>query len=122
MIANKDVQINGDGETSRDFCFVANAVEANIKAALADISQSEVFNVALGDRTTLNELFAAIAEKLADNGVSYNKSPLYAPFRQGDVRHSQADISKAQQLLGYAPKYRLRDGLALAMPWYIQQQ
>lgn len=122
MIANQDVQINGDGETSRDFCFVANAVEANIKAALAQIDNSEVFNVALGDRTTLNELFSAIAQNLADNGVQYNKTPVYGPFRQGDVRHSQADISKAQQLLGFAPKYRLRDGLALAMPWYIQQQ
>ena len=122
MIANQDVQINGDGETSRDFCFVANAVEANIKAALADINQSEVFNVALGDRTTLNELFSAIAQNLADNGVEYSKAPVYAPFRQGDVRHSQADIGKAQQMLGYAPQYRLRDGLALAMPWYIQQQ
>ncbi|GAB2921684.1 SDR family oxidoreductase [Rheinheimera gaetbuli] len=122
MIANQDVQINGDGETSRDFCFVANAVEANIKAALADVSQSEVFNVALGDRTTLNELFAAIAASLGDNGVQYSKTPLYAPFRQGDVRHSQADISKAQKMLGYAPQYRLRDGLALAMQWYIQQQ
>lgn len=122
MIAGDDVQINGDGETSRDFCFVANAVEANIKAALADISHSEVFNVALGDRTTLNELFAAIAASLGDNGVQYSKAPLYAPFRQGDVRHSQADISKAQQLLGYAPEYRLRDGLAVAMPWYIQQR
>ena len=122
MIANQDVQINGDGETSRDFCFVANAVEANIKAALADIKQSEVFNVALGDRTTLNELFAAIATSLRDNGVQYNKTPLYGPFRQGDVRHSQADISKAQQILGYAPQYRLRDGLVLAMPWYLQQQ
>jgi UDP-N-acetylglucosamine 4-epimerase len=122
MIAGKDVVINGDGETSRDFCFVANAVQANLRAALSDIAQSEVFNVALGDRTTLNELFSAIAQSLADNGVVYSKSPCYGEFRAGDVRHSQADISKARAVLGYAPEYRIRDGLKLAMPWYIAQQ
>ena len=122
MIANQDVTINGDGETSRDFCFVANAVQANIRAALATISQSEVFNVAVGDRTTLNDLFAAIRQSLADNGVQYTKTAQYADFRAGDVRHSQADISKASAMLGYTPEYRIRDGLKLAMPWYIQQQ
>ena len=122
MIAGNDVVINGDGETSRDFCFVANAVQANLRAALSDITQSEVFNVALGDRTTLNELFSAIAQSLADNGVVYSKSPCYGEFRAGDVRHSQADISIARSVLGYAPQYRTRDGLKLAMPWYIAQQ
>lgn len=122
MIANDDVQINGDGDTSRDFCFVANAVEANIKAALSEIAQSEVFNVALGDRTTLNELFFGIAEALKLNGVEYSKKPVYGPFRAGDVRHSQADISKARGAIGYDPQFRIREGLALAMPWYIAQQ
>jgi UDP-N-acetylglucosamine/UDP-N-acetylgalactosamine 4-epimerase len=122
MIANQTVVINGDGETSRDFCFVANAVQANIKAALAEISQSDVVNVALGDRTTLNELFSAIANSLAESGIQYSKAAQYGEFRSGDVRHSQADISKARQLLGYAPEYRILDGLKLAMPWYIQQQ
>lgn len=122
MIADQTVVINGDGETSRDFCFVANAVQANIRAALAEISHAEVFNVALGDRTTLNQLFAAIAQSLAENGIFYKKAAQYGDFRAGDVRHSQADISKAQQLLGYAPEYRIREGLTLAMPWYIQQQ
>lgn len=121
MIADQNVMINGDGETSRDFCFVDNAVQANIRAALADIEHSEVFNVALGDRTTLNELFAAIAKSLADNGIDYQKTAQYGDFRAGDVRHSQADISKAQRMLGYAPQYRIREGLSLAMPWYIQQ-
>ncbi|MCD1599816.1 SDR family oxidoreductase [Rheinheimera aquimaris] len=121
MIADQSVKINGDGETSRDFCFVDNAVQANIRAALADIEHSEVFNVALGDRTTLNELFAAIAKSLADNGIHYQKTAQYGDFRAGDVRHSQADISKAQRMLGYAPQYRIREGLSLAMPWYIQQ-
>ncbi|HEY9042527.1 MAG TPA: SDR family oxidoreductase [Rheinheimera sp.] len=121
MIADQNVMINGDGETSRDFCFVDNAVQANIRAALADIEHSEVFNVALGDRTTLNELFAAIADSLADNGIHYQKTAQYGDFRAGDVRHSQADISKAQHMLGYTPQYRIREGLSLAMPWYIQQ-
>ncbi|MGP9801382.1 SDR family oxidoreductase [Rheinheimera sp. NSM] len=121
MIAGQDVVINGDGETSRDFCFVANAVQANIKAALADIAQSEVFNVAVGDRTSLNTLFNAIAATLAENGLQYSKTPVYAAFRAGDVRHSQADISKAATMLGYQPQYRIHDGLKLAMPWYIAQ-
>lgn len=122
MIAGDDVVINGDGETSRDFCFVANAVQANIRAALATISQSEVVNVALGDRTTLNQLFDAICQSLADNGIVYSKAAKYGEFRPGDVRHSQADISKAKTLLGYAPEYRILDGIKRAMPWYIQQQ
>ncbi|MEH8021243.1 SDR family oxidoreductase [Rheinheimera metallidurans] len=121
MIANQPVVINGDGETSRDFCFVANAVQANIRAALANLEHSDVFNVALGDRTTLNELFSAIAQSLADNNIHYTQQPTYADFRAGDVRHSQADISKAKQQLGYAPEYRINDGIKLAMPWYIQQ-
>ena len=121
MIAGQDVVINGDGETSRDFCFVANAVQANIKAALANIAQSEVFNVAVGDRTSLNTLFNAIATALAENGLQYSKTPVYAAFRAGDVRHSQADISKANTMLGYQPQYRILDGLKLAMPWYMQQ-
>lgn len=121
MIANQNVVINGDGETSRDFCFVANAVQANLRAAVAEITHAEVFNVALGDRTTLNELFAAIVASLADNGISYEKTPQYGDFRAGDVRHSQADISKAQRMLGYAPEYRISEGIKLAMPWYIQQ-
>lgn len=121
MLANQDVVINGDGETSRDFCFVANAVQANLRAALSEIEQSEVFNVAVGDRTSLNDLFTGLRQCLAENGIKYDKAACYGDFRAGDVRHSQADISKAQQLLGYAPKYRLIDGLRLAMPWYIQQ-
>lgn len=122
MIANQAVVINGDGETSRDFCFIANAVQANIRAALANIEQSDVFNVALGDRTTLNELFNAIKQSLADNNVAYDQAPHYGDFRAGDVRHSQADISKARETLGYDPFYRIHDGIKLAMPWYIQQR
>jgi UDP-N-acetylglucosamine 4-epimerase len=119
MIAGEEVAINGDGETSRDFCFVANAVQANILAATTPLGQSEVFNVAVGDRTTLNDLFHAIQQRLSQNGVSYLASPAYRDFRAGDVRHSQADVSKAGQLLGYVPSHTLSAGLEIAMPWYI---
>ncbi len=119
MIAGEEVAINGDGETSRDFCFVANAVQANILAATAALGQSEVFNVAVGDRTTLNDLFRSIQQTLGRNGVNYHTAPAYREFRAGDVRHSQADVSKAGQLLGYVPSHTLSTGLDIAMPWYI---
>ncbi|MCC5451118.1 Vi polysaccharide biosynthesis UDP-N-acetylglucosaminuronic acid C-4 epimerase TviC [Rheinheimera sp. UJ51] len=119
MIANEDVAINGDGETSRDFCFVANAVQANILAAVTPLARSEVFNVAVGDRTTLNQLFAAIKQNLQQHNIHYDKSAVYRDFRAGDVRHSQADISKANKLLGYQPEYRIAQGLKIAMPWYV---
>lgn len=120
MLADDDVVINGDGETSRDFCFVANAVQANILAATTALGKSEVFNVAVGDRTTLNDLFHAIQQRLSANGAHYQKEPQYRDFRAGDVRHSQADVSKAERLLGYVPSHTLSAGLAVAMPWYIQ--
>ena len=120
MLGAEEVAINGDGETSRDFCFVANAVQANILAATTELGKSEVFNVAVGDRTTLNDLFRGIQQTLSQNGVNYDKSPLYREFRAGDVRHSQADVSKAGSLLGYAPSHTLAAGLAIAMPWYIR--
>ncbi|WP_019676472.1 SDR family oxidoreductase [Arsukibacterium perlucidum] len=121
MIAGEKVVINGDGETSRDFCFVDNAVQANLRAALANIEQSEVFNVAVGDRTTLNQLFSAIQSALAGNGIAYAHAPEYADFRPGDVRHSQADVSKARLMLGYLPSHTINEGIAVAMPWYIAQ-
>lgn len=121
MVGGEDVFINGDGETSRDFCFVENAVQANLLAAMAgDDAKSEVYNVAVGDRTTLNELFSALRDALADNGVKYEKAPVYREFRAGDVRHSQAAISKAATKLGYSPEYRIREGIAKAMPWYLK--
>ena len=121
MIAGDKVVINGDGETSRDFCFVDNAIQANLRAALSDIKQSEVFNVAVGDRTTLNQLFSAIQSALASNGIAYPHPPEYADFRPGDVRHSQADVSKARLMLGYLPSHTINEGIAVAMPWYIAQ-
>ncbi len=121
MIAGEDVFINGDGETSRDFCFVDNAVQANLLAATAtdEAARNQVYNVAVGDRTTLNQLFEALRQALGENGVAYDKAPIYGDFRAGDVRHSQADIGKAERLLGYAPSHTILAGIQAAMPWYI---
>jgi len=121
MLLGDDVFINGDGETSRDFCFIENAVQANLLAATADDSaKNEVYNVAVGDRTTLNDLYRALQAALAENGKPYEKAPVYRDFRAGDVRHSQADIGKVAGKLGYAPEYRIMEGIAKAMPWYIE--
>ncbi|MBA6389413.1 Vi polysaccharide biosynthesis UDP-N-acetylglucosaminuronic acid C-4 epimerase TviC [Colwellia sp. BRX10-3] len=121
MIENQDLFINGDGETSRDFCFVENAVQANILAATAnEQGKNQVYNVALGDRTTLNELFSSLASALGANNVSYTKTAIYRGFRAGDVRHSQADTSKAKELLGYRPEFRIEQGINKAMPWYVK--
>lgn len=120
LLKGETVFINGDGESSRDFCFVANAVQANLLAATAaDESKDQVFNVAVGERTTLNQLFAALRDALQADGVSPDIQPSYRDFRAGDVRHSQADIGKAQCLLGYAPTHRIQDGIGVAMPWYV---
>jgi UDP-N-acetylglucosamine 4-epimerase len=121
MIAGEPVFINGDGETSRDFCYVANAVQANLLAAMMRNSEAvnEVYNVAVGDRTTLNDLYSELRRLLApDFPHLANAKPTYRDFRAGDVRHSQADIGKAASLLGYAPTHRLKDGLAEAISWY----
>jgi UDP-N-acetylglucosamine 4-epimerase len=120
MIDNQDLYINGDGETSRDFCFVENAVQANILAATADAAgKNKVYNVALGDRTSLNTLFDSLKVALKANGVNYDKSAIYQEFRAGDVLHSQADISKAKNLLGFEPEFKIQQGIDKAMPWYI---
>lgn len=122
MIKGEPIYINGDGETSRDFCYIDNTVQANILAAttITPEARNQVYNVAVGDRTTLNELFKAIKTALAEQGVNYDLEPIYQDFRPGDVRHSQADISKIQTKLGYEPKYRIMDGVSLAMQWYAK--
>ena len=121
MIAGDEVFINGDGETSRDFCFIENTVQANILAATAnDEAKNQVYNVAVGDRTTLNDLFNALQAALNENGVTYNKKPVYREFRAGDVRHSQASIAKIEQFLDYEPKFNINQGINIAMPWYIK--
>jgi UDP-N-acetylglucosamine 4-epimerase len=124
LLAGETVYINGDGETSRDFCYIANAVQANLLAATTDSREAtnQVYNVAVGDRTTLNDLFASLRENLAPHGVSADVQPVYRDFRAGDVRHSQADIGKAMRLLGYAPTHRIGQGLQEAMGWYVDFQ
>jgi UDP-N-acetylglucosamine 4-epimerase len=121
LIRNEELRINGDGETSRDFCYVDNVVQANLLAAMADgEAANQVYNVALNDRTSLNQLHAQMCTLLVDRfpHLSAHK-PTYVDFRAGDVRHSQADISKAAALLGYAPTHRIGDGLKQAMDWYV---
>ena len=121
MVRGEPVYINGDGETSRDFCFIDNAVQANLLAATADEgARGEVYNVAVGDRTTLKQLFYALRDALAEQGVDYALEPVYRDFRPGDVRHSLADISKAARALGYAPEYRIHEGIHKAMSWYLR--
>lgn len=124
LLKGEPVWVNGDGETSRDFCFIANAVQANLLAACATDAgaQNQVYNVAVGDRTTLNELFRLLRENLVPHGVPADTPPSYRDFRPGDVRHSQADVGKARRLIGYNPTHRLADGIAAAMPWYVRTQ
>jgi UDP-N-acetylglucosamine/UDP-N-acetylgalactosamine 4-epimerase len=120
MVEGEDVFINGDGETSRDFCFIENTVQMNLLAATAqDSAKNQVYNVAVGDTTTLNELFLLIKDLLKSIDVKVKSDPIYREFRAGDVRHSQADISKASDLLGYIPSHDVRIGLGEAMPWYF---
>ncbi len=122
MINNEPVWINGDGETSRDFCYIANTVQVNLLAATAEHpdAANQVYNVAVGDRTTLNDLFEAIRSTLeARFPHLQGYQPNYRDFRAGDVRHSLADISKARTLLGYEPSHRIKEGLVEAMDWYV---
>lgn len=121
MIKGEQVFINGDGDTSRDFCFVDNAVQANLLAAVAEANATnEVYNVAVSGRTTLNQLYLLLQDALSKQGVTHDVSPVYRDFRAGDVRHSQADIGKAERLLGYAPTHDIKAGILAAMPWYIR--
>ncbi|MFT3847226.1 MAG: SDR family oxidoreductase [Propionivibrio sp.] len=123
MLLGEEVLINGDGETSRDFCFVANAVQANLLAATTDNPEAanQVYNVAVDGRTSLNSLFELLRDSLAGENAAIAKlSPRYRDFRPGDVRHSQADVSKARRLLGYVPTHRIEQGIEVAMPWYIR--
>ncbi|MBV6272881.1 Vi polysaccharide biosynthesis UDP-N-acetylglucosaminuronic acid C-4 epimerase TviC [Alcaligenaceae bacterium CGII-47] len=121
MIRDEELVINGDGQTSRDFCFVENVVQANLLAALAQPEgMNQVYNVACNARTSLNDLFEHLRATLGQNGVTYAKAPVHGDFRAGDVRHSQADISKAHSLLGYEPAYNILQGLEVSMPWYTQ--
>ena len=122
LIAGEAVYINGDGETSRDFCYIDNTVQMNLLAAMTEEqeAQDQVYNVALNDRTSLTALFEMIQQRLIERKQDLIKvEPIYRDFRAGDVRHSQADIGKAQRLLGYAPSHRIGEGLDAAMDWYV---
>jgi UDP-N-acetylglucosamine 4-epimerase len=122
LLKRERVQINGDGETSRDFCFIENVVQANLLAATTTRLEAvnQAYNIALGERTTLNELFQSLKSSLRRRDPSLpDAQPNYQDFRPGDVRHSLADIGKAKRLLGYAPTHRMAEGLEVAMNWYV---
>jgi UDP-N-acetylglucosamine 4-epimerase len=122
LIGNKTLFINGDGETSRDFCFIDNVVQANILAALADQpgAANQVYNVALNERTSLNQLHDMMCALLVEQFPHLRgHQPRFVDFRAGDVRHSQADISKASALLGFEPTHRIGEGMKQAMAWYV---
>lgn len=123
LVKNETVYINGDGETSRDFCFIENCVQANLLAATVTDGEAtnRIYNVAFGQRTTLNELYEFIKERVVPANVSAQEAkPTYRDFRAGDVRHSLADISKARTLLGYEPQFSVKKGLDKAAKWYLK--
>jgi UDP-N-acetylglucosamine 4-epimerase len=122
MINGDELFINGDGETTRDFCYVENAVQANLLAASTSnkAALNQIYNIAVGERTSLNQLF----DYLSSNLASYNPTlkippPVYRDFRLGDVRHSLADISKAKRILGYEPTHRIDKAIKECMGWYV---
>lgn len=124
ILAGETVYINGDGQTSRDFCFVANAVQANLLAGTTDSADAvnQVYNVAVGDQTNLQQLHAMLQQALRLQRPGLAESvPVHRDFRAGDVRHSRADISKAASLLGYVPTHDIRAGLQVAAGWYAAQ-
>ena len=123
IIANEEIFINGDGKTSRDFCFVDNAVQANILAATTNNKRAlnTIYNVALGDRTSLNELYKILQDLVGKKNIIRHDKLVYHDFRDGDVRHSQADITKAHKLLGYRPTYRVLAGLESTVNWHFKK-
>lgn len=123
ILKGEPVYINGDGETSRDFCYIKNVMQMNILAATTENEEAtnQVYNTALNHRTSLNELFHFIQDKLRARVPELKESkPIYRDFRAGDVRHSQADISKAEKLLGFQPTHVIDQGLEEAMDWYVK--
>jgi UDP-N-acetylglucosamine 4-epimerase len=124
LLSEEPIFINGDGETSRDFCFIENCVQANILAATVDTKQAlnQVYNIAFGESTTLNTLFELIRDRIKIKiPGTIEAKPVYRDFRAGDVRHSLADINKAKKLLGYSPEYSVRAGLDKATDWYLNR-
>jgi UDP-N-acetylglucosamine 4-epimerase len=123
LLHGEPVYINGDGETTRDFCFVDNVIQANILSACVrnENALGHVYNIAFSEQNTLRQLFYLIRDETSkqNNGVADETEPVYREFRAGDIRFSLADIGKAKKLLGYHPKYSLRDGIGKAAEWYI---
>jgi UDP-N-acetylglucosamine/UDP-N-acetylgalactosamine 4-epimerase len=123
ILNNEEVFINGDGKTSRDFCYIDNTVQMNILAAMTDTDEAtdQVYNVALNAGTSLNQLYQMIQDRLIERATVLSKNtPTYRDFRAGDVLHSRADISKAKAILGYRPDYNIASGLDEAMDWYVK--
>ena len=127
LIKGEDVYINGDGETSRDFTYIENVIQMNVLAGLTTNEQAfgEAFNVAVGGRNTLNELYSIIVDNLNQSPFPisdspFPTSPMYRDFRVGDIRHSNADISKAKTLVGYAPTHSIYQGMEEAITWYVE--
>jgi len=122
ILNNEDVFINGDGETSRDFCYIDDTVQINILAATNnnEDANDQIYNVALNKRTSLKKLYQIIENRIMEKTkVLKKKDPIYRDFRDGDVRHSQANIDKARKLLNYDPKYPISEGMDKAIDWYI---
>ena len=123
MMNQKTIEIYGDGETSRDFCYIDNVIQMNILASLAhDSFKDQIYNVAVGERTSLNDLFSYIRECLANLAIDYDLKPEYKDFREGDVKHSLADITKASQFLGYQPEFKFEDGLRKTIDWFLENK
>jgi len=123
LLNNEPVYIYGDGETSRDFCYIDNVIQANLLAASTNNQEAlgEVFNVAVSDRTTLNELYTLIHDELEAALPNFQRQQVsYQDFREGDIRHSNANISKAKKLLGYEPTHTISNGMHLSIKWYIK--
>lgn len=121
MIQNDAVYINGNGETRRDFCFIENVIQANLLAAFAsDAAKNQVYNVALNDSTSLNQLFLYLKAALAQYGIDYTKFPIYRDFRIGDIKDSRADIHKASHVLGYVPQFKIKAGIEKTAAWYVK--
>jgi UDP-N-acetylglucosamine 4-epimerase len=122
MLANETIYINGDGETSRDFCFIANAVQANILAAMSNNPEAinQVFNVAVGEQNSLKRLFELLYTSFKAESHTYDLEPIFKEFRAGDVRHSLADVDKANKLLGYIPEIKLSQGVNRLVRWWLE--
>ncbi len=118
LLSGRQAFINGDGENTRDFCYIEDVVQANVLSALTKNNQTinQVYNIAVGEQTSLNQLFNIIREGL---NLSFDIKPAYRAFREGDIKHSLADIEKAKTFLGYRPNYHVKEGLELALKWYV---